>query len=138
MWNDFIEYLTKHYSNSPLIVEVGVGNFLKVALYLKNHLKVNIVMTDIKPSHDQIILDDIRQPDLKIYKDAGLIYALRPPEELHPYLVNLSDSVGADLIIKPLSTDFITLGRRWSWLIIKKQFFINTVLNNKFIKIGSY
>ena len=69
MWNDFIEYLTKHYSNSPLIVEVGVGNFLKVALYLKNHLKVNIVMTDIKPSHDQIILDDIRQPDLKIYKD---------------------------------------------------------------------
>ena len=76
MWNDFIEYLTKHYSNSPLIVEVGVGNFLKVALYLKNHLKVNIVMTDIKPSHDQIILDDIRQPDLKIYKDC-LLYTSR-------------------------------------------------------------
>ncbi|HHT18105.1 MAG: UPF0146 family protein [Euryarchaeota archaeon] len=123
MWNDFIEYLTKHYSNSPLIVEVGVGNFLKVALYLKNHLKVNIVMTDIKPSHDQIILDDIRQPDLKIYKDAGLIYALRPPEELHPYLVNLSDSVGADLIIKPLSTDFINTRKKMELVNYKKAVF---------------
>ncbi len=123
MWNDFIEYLTKHYSNSPLIVEVGVGNFLKVALYLKNHLKVNIVMTDIKPSHDQIILDDIRQPDLKIYKDAGLIYALRPPEELHPYLVNLSDYVGADLIIKPLSTDFINTRKKMELVNYKKAVF---------------
>jgi len=123
MWNDFIEYLTKHYSNSPLIVEVGVGNFLKVALYLKNHLKVNIVMTDIKPSHDQIILDDIRQPDLKIYKDAGLIYALRPPEELHPYLVNISDSVGADLIIKPLSTDFINTRKKMELVNYKKAVF---------------
>jgi uncharacterized UPF0146 family protein len=123
MWNDFIEYLTKHYSNSPLIVEVGVGNFLKVALYLKKHLKVNIVMTDIKPSHDQIILDDIRQPDLKIYKDAGLIYALRPPEELHPYLVNLSDSVGADLIIKPLSTDFINTRKKMELVNYKKAVF---------------
>ena len=63
-------------------------------------------MTDIKPYHDGIILDDIRQPNLKIYKNAGLIYSIRPPEELHPYLETFSKNRG-DLIIKPLSTDSI-------------------------------
>ena len=80
-------------------------------------------MTDIKPSHDQIILADIRQPDVKIYKDAAFIYALRPPEELHPYLVNLSDSVGADLIIKPLSTDFINTRKKMELVNYKKAVF---------------
>ncbi|HHX99970.1 MAG TPA: hypothetical protein GX531_01125 [Methanothermobacter sp.] len=123
MWNDFIEYIIKHYSNSSLIVEIGVGNFLKVALYLKEQLKVNIIMTDIKPYHDQVILDDIRQPDLKIYEDAGLIYSIRPPEELHPYLENLSDSLGVDLIIKPLSTDFINTWEKMDLINYKKAVF---------------
>ena len=123
MWNNFTEYIIKHYSNSPLIVEIGVGNFMQVALYLKKHLKVNIIMTDIKPYHDQIILDDIRQPDLKIYKDAGLIYSIRPPEELHPYLENLSNITGADLIIKPLSTDSISTQKKMDLVNYKKAVF---------------
>ncbi|HOI39939.1 MAG TPA: UPF0146 family protein [Methanobacterium sp.] len=123
MWNDFTEYIIKHYSISPLIVEIGVGTFLKVAFDLKQHPKVNIIMTDIKPYHDQIILDDIRQPDLKIYKDAGLIYSIRPPEELHPYLENLSNITGADLIIKPLSTDFINTQKKMDLINYKKAVF---------------
>jgi uncharacterized protein len=123
MWSDFTEYIIKHYSQSSSIVEVAVGHFPQVACDLKKHLKVDIIMTDIKPYHDWIILDDIRQPDLKIYKDAGLIYSIRPPEELHPYLENLSGNIGADLIIKPLSTDSIQTMKKMDLINYKKAVF---------------
>ena len=123
MWNDFADYIIKHYSQSSLIVEVGAGHFQQVACNLKKHLKVDIIMTDIKPYHDQIILDDIRQPNLKIYENAKLIYSVRPPEELHPYLENLSNITGADLIIKPLSTDFINTPGKMDLINYKKAVF---------------
>jgi hypothetical protein len=123
MWSDFTEYIINHYSQSSLIVEVAVGHFLQVACNLKKHLKVDIIITDIKPYHDRVIQDDIRQPDLKIYKDAGLIYSIRPPEELHPYLEKLSHDIGADLIIKPLSTDSINTKERMDLINYKKAVF---------------
>ena len=83
-------------------------------------------MTDIKPYHDKIILDDIRQPNLKIYKDAGLIYSIRPPEELHPYLEKVSWISGADLIIKPLSTDSINTKGKMDLINYKKAVFYKT------------
>jgi len=123
MWSDFTEYIIKHYSQSSRIVEVAVGRFPQVGCKLKKHLKVDIIMTDIKPYHDWIFLDDIRQPDLKIYKDAGLIYSIRPPEELHPYLEKLSRKIGADLIIKPLSTDSINTKEKMTLINFKKAVF---------------
>ena len=68
-------------------------------------------MTDIKPYHDQIVVDDITNPNLNIYR--GCIVDLlntssRGTSEPHKrWLQNL---VGADLIIKPLSTEFIKSG----------------------------
>ena len=85
-----------------------MGRFNPVALDLQRRLKVNIIMTDIKPYHRQVVQDDITHPDLKIYKDAQLIYSIRPPEELHPYLQKVAEAVGADLIIKPFTTDSIS------------------------------
>jgi uncharacterized protein len=123
MWNDFTEYIVKNYSPSSLIVEVGAGHFQQVALKLKEYLKVDIIMTDIKPYHDEIILDDIRQPNLKIYKGAALIYSIRPPEELHPYLERISQVVGADLIIKPFSTDSINTQDKMDLINYKKAVF---------------
>ena len=123
MWSDFTEYIIEHYSQSSGIAEVAVGHFLQVGCDLKKHLEVDIIMTDIKPYHDWIILDDIRQPDLKIYKDAGLIYSIRPPEELHPYLEKLSENIGADLIIKPLSSDFINTKEEMTLINFKKAIF---------------
>jgi len=123
MWSDFTDYIIKHYSQSSSIVEVAVGHFPQVACDLKKHLKVDIIMTDIKPYYDEIILDDIRQPDLKIYKNAGLIYSIRPPEELHPYLEKLSVKTGADLIIKPLSTDTINIKGKMDLVNYKKAVF---------------
>ncbi|AEG17458.1 UPF0146 family protein [Methanobacterium paludis] len=123
MWNDFSDYIIKNYNDSSKIVEVGAGSFLEVALNLQRHLKMDITMTDIKPSHECILQDDIGNPDLKIYKDASLIYSIRPPEELHPLIMKLADDVGADLIIKPLSTDFINTDKKMKLINYKKAIF---------------
>ncbi|MGI6465519.1 MAG: UPF0146 family protein [Methanobacterium sp.] len=123
MWNDFTEYIIKHYSQSSGIAEVAVGHFLQVGFALKKHLEGEIIMTDIKPCQDSVILDDIRQPNLKIYKDAELIYSIRPPEELHPYLEQLSEKLGGDLIIKPLSTDSIRTRGKMKLINYKKAVF---------------
>lgn len=122
MWNSFSDYIKNNYQNADKIVEVGVGKFSVVALNLKEHLKLNIIMTDIKPSHG-IIQDDICQPDLKIYKDAQLIYSIRPPEELHPCLVKVAKRIKADLIIKPLSTDNINSKEKFNLINYKKAVF---------------
>ncbi|MFA0847870.1 UPF0146 family protein [Methanobacterium formicicum] len=130
MWSDFTEYIIKHYSQSSGIAEVAVGHFLQVGCDLKKRLEVDIIMTDIKPYHDSVILDDIRQPDLKIYKDAELIYSIRPPEELHPYLEQLSNKLGADLIIKPLSTDSIHTMGKMNLINYKKAVFYKKSSSN--------
>lgn len=68
-------------------------------------------MTDIKPYHKVIIEDDITRPDLKIYENSSLIYSIRPPTELHPFLIDVAITTGCDLIIKPLSTEFINISK---------------------------
>lgn len=108
MWEDFAQYIITNYTDADKIVEVGVGKFHKVASVLKQNLKTCIVMTDIKPSCNEIIQDDISNPDLKIYKGSSLIYSIRPQPELQPYIIETARKIGADLIIKPFSTEFIS------------------------------
>jgi uncharacterized protein len=107
MWKDLSDYIIVNYKNASRIVEVGVGRFPLVALTLQEHLNMDIIMTDIKPYHDQVVVDDITNPDLNLYKGASLIYSLRPPEELQQHIKEVAESVGADLILKPISTEFI-------------------------------
>ncbi|NYB26741.1 MAG: hypothetical protein HVN34_05315 [Methanobacteriaceae archaeon] len=124
MWSSFTDYIGRNYGHAHNIVEVGVGTFSEVAQDLQN-LNFNIIMTDIIPSPD-IIQDDICHPDLKIYKGAELIYSIRPPEELHPCLVRVAGEVGADLIIKPLSTDSINSKEKFKLINYKKAVFYVT------------
>lgn len=107
MWKDFSEYIITNYEDASRIVEVGVGGFTLVAFTLKEHLNLDIIMTDIKP-YAKVTVDDITDPDMDIYKNADLIYSIRPPEELQPHIIRVAEFVRADLIIKPLSTEFIT------------------------------
>ncbi len=107
MWKDFAQYIVNNYSNAEKIVEVGAGKFHKVASILEENLSSSIVMTDIKPSHGKIIKDDICNPDLKVYSGSSLIYSIRPQPELMPHLMIVAEKTGADLIIKPFSTDSI-------------------------------
>jgi len=111
MWEDFAEYITNNYTNADKIVEVGAGKFHKVVSILRQNLNSSIVMTDIKPSYKKIIQDDICDPDLKIYKGSSLIYSIRPQPELVPFLMDVAEKIGADLIIKPFSTDFVNSGK---------------------------
>jgi uncharacterized UPF0146 family protein len=120
LWEDLCEYINQHYYDANSIAEVGVGCFTLVARALKDYYRLNIIMTDIKPFHECILQDDITQPDLKIYKKAELIYSIRPPEELHPHLLILAQKVGADLIIKPLSTDSINTPIKMNLINYKK------------------
>ena len=111
MWKDFAQYIISNYSNAEKIVEVGAGKFHKVASILEETLNSSIVMTDIKPSHGKIIKDDICNPDLKVYDGSSLIYSIRPQPELMPHLMIVAEKTGADLIIKPFSTDSIPAGK---------------------------
>lgn len=122
MWDSISDYIERNYGHAPKIVEVGVGKFPAVARNLKEHLKINIMVTDVLPAHD-IIQDDICHPDLKIYKGAQLIYSIRPPEELHPCLVKVAQEVESDLIIKPLSTESINSNEHFKLINYKKAVF---------------
>lgn len=122
MWNDFSEYIIANYGKASRIVEVGVGGFTVVAFTLKEHLNLDIVMTDIKP-YANITVDDITDPDLEIYRDADLIYSIRPPEELQQHIIRVAEYVGADLIIKPLSSEFIVHDKTMKLVNYKKAIF---------------
>lgn len=108
MWNDFAQYIINNYADADKIVEVGVGKFHKVDSILMENLKTTIVLTDIKPSSSKIVKDNICNPNLKIYKDSSLIYSIRPQPEIQQCIISIAEKVGADLIIKPLSTEFMS------------------------------
>ena len=104
-YRDFAEYILKNYADKP-IVEIGVGSNFRVFNELKRH-NVAIKAVDISPSSDDVIKDDILDPNMKIYGGVGLIYSIRPTPELAPYIEKIAQKTGAELIIRPLSTDNI-------------------------------
>lgn len=108
IWSNFTEYIIDNYKDSRKIVEVGVGKILEPSNILKEELPdTEIKLVDIYPSNDTIIEDDITNPTPMFYKDADLIYSIRPPEELQKDIVNLGLKYNSDIIIKPLFTEEI-------------------------------
>jgi hypothetical protein len=105
-YKDFAEYIAKNYSNAKKIVEVGAGREFSVLQELRKKLNAQIIATDVVESGG-IVKDDVAEPDISIYKDAELIYSIRPPPELYPHLENIARKVGADLIVRSLSSDFV-------------------------------
>ncbi|NVL91047.1 MAG: hypothetical protein HWN69_08690 [Desulfobacterales bacterium] len=88
--------------------EIGIGHFPDVALSLANR-GVRVFATDIKPfQHNdlKVVVDDISRPDFSLYAGLNLIYSLRPPLELVPYMERLAKAVSADLIVKPLASEY--------------------------------
>ncbi len=84
-------------------VEVGVGRRREVLEELRSR-GVQVLGTDIVPLPG-VAVDDAAEPDLSLYRDAELIYSLRPPPELYPHLLRLARRTGAHLLIVPMSTD---------------------------------
>jgi uncharacterized UPF0146 family protein len=96
-----VDYISRRYSST---VEIGVGAFPDVALAL-TETGVSVFATDIRPFEHRglkVMVDDITRPWLSLYNGLDLIYSLRPPSELVPYMQRLAKAVSADLIVKPL------------------------------------
>jgi len=106
--------ISKLYPRARKIVEVGVGRSPHTLLQLKSLLpNAEIIATDINQEVvrelDEMgvksLVDDIFEPDEKIYEGADLIYSIRPPFELIARLAKLGSRIGADVLIIPLSED---------------------------------
>lgn len=112
MWDDFADYILSQTENRTVkIAEIGVGRFTGIADMLAEHDNITVIKTDIAPKDPTVIRDDITSPDLELYRDADIIYSIRPPSELQPYLVRLAQKVDAQLIIKPLTNEDLNTGR---------------------------
>ena len=112
MWNDFRDYILSEIQDKPTkIAEVGVGKFSAIADELSKKENITLIKTDIMPADDTVVKDDITNPNLDLYKDTYIIYSIRPPSELQPYIVKLAQTVDAQLIIKPLTNEDLNTGR---------------------------
>lgn len=112
MWQDFKDYILSEAGTEEVkIVEIAVGRFPQIADELSSHENITLIKTDILPADDTVIRDDITNPDLDLYRDVDIIYSIRPPSELQPYIADLAVKVGSQLIIKPLTNEDLNTGR---------------------------
>ena len=110
MWESFKEFiLTQCNKNPTRIAEVGVGRYFDVYNFLNKEENIEIIKTDINPTDDNTLRDDITKPNLEIYKNIDIIYSIRPPYEIQPYLYELSKNINATLIIKPLFNEDLNI-----------------------------
>ena len=102
--SDIVRYITANYSGAEKIVEIGIGAENSVYKALKHEMGAETLAVDIEPK-DGAIFDDIFKPALEKYSGANIIYAIRPNPELIKPIQKIAQTVGADLIIRPLTTD---------------------------------
>ncbi|MER2013798.1 MAG: UPF0146 family protein [Methanobrevibacter sp.] len=112
MWQDFAKYILNETKNRKVkIAEVGIGRFILISEILEKQDNITLIKTDINPADPTVIKDDITNPDLELYRDVDIIYSIRPPSELQPYLARLADEIGCQLIIKPLTNEDLNTGK---------------------------
>ncbi|MCT9095420.1 UPF0146 family protein [Haloarchaeobius sp. HME9146] len=90
------------------VVEVGIGNRTDVAACLAER-GVRVTATDIHdrsvPEGVRFVRDDVTAPDLDVYRDAEVLYALNLPPELHRPVWDVAKRVGADFVFTTLGGD---------------------------------
>jgi uncharacterized UPF0146 family protein len=105
-YDDLADFIIASYPRGSRIVEVGIGGHPEVALSLKDTF--NVICTDIfegpVPGIDYV-KDDIFCPDMDIYRGASLIYSIRPPVDMQEPMAAIAKAVGADLIVRPFSSE---------------------------------
>jgi len=100
----------KKNNKSFKIIEIGIGYYFNVAKSLNNHENLNLIVIDAnKDAIDKAkkeglnaFVDDIFNPKLDVYNDADLIYSIRPPRDLQPFILNICKKYSIPLLIKPL------------------------------------
>ena len=116
MWNDLEEFILKlaienseKTGKKTKIVEIGAGKFQTISKNLNENENIDVVMTDIDPANENIIRDDVFNPNMNIYKDADILFSIRPPAELQEAIMKIRDEVNATLIIKPLFNEDLNM-----------------------------
>ena len=116
MWNDLEEYIlklaienSKKTGKKTKIVEIGVGKFQTISKNLSKNENIELIMTDIDPANEDIVKDDVFNPDMSIYEDADILFSIRPPGELQEAIMKIRDEVNATLIIKPLFNEDLNI-----------------------------
>ncbi|GAA5819342.1 MAG: conserved hypothetical protein [Methanobrevibacter sp. CfCl-M3] len=125
MWEDLGEYIKKYLENKENkgeVVEIAIGNFFKVADYLKSN-DIEVIMTDIDSKRKDVIKDDIMNPKIELYKDTKIIYSIRPPYELQPYIEEIAKSLKTLLIVKPLFNEDLNIKSSMDLKNYKKAIF---------------
>ena len=99
------EFILNNYSGK--VVEVGIGNYSKVAEFLAER-GLKVITTDIVTREPSVEfhIDDVTNPDPDIYQGPELVYSIRPPPEIFDAIISLSKRISADCIIKPLYGDY--------------------------------
>lgn len=101
-----VDYISERYRSAA---EIGIGHFPDVALSLVEK-GMTVLATDIYPFRHgglNVIVDDVTSPDPSVYDDIELLYAMRPPSELVPYMKRAAGRFSADLIVRPLSSEYM-------------------------------
>ena len=112
MWDDFTEYILNEVGDEDVkIAEIAVGKFDRIAETLSSKDNITLIKTDILPKDSSVLKDDITNPNMELYEDVDLIYSIRPPSELQPYLVKLACEIDSQLIIKPLTNEDLNTGK---------------------------
>jgi len=109
---EMAEFIRARYPHGSRVVEVGVGDHPEVAILLKSDF--DLICTDMRANSApglQYVRDDIFKPDLKIYEGASLIYSIRPPIDMQDPMADIARKVGAELIIRPFSSERTDLRR---------------------------
>ena len=116
MWNDLEEFILKlaiensgKTGKKTKIVEIGAGKFQTISKNLSENENIDIVMTDIDPANENIIKDDVFNPNMSIYNGADILFSIRPPAELQEAIMKIRDEINATLIIKPLFNEDLNM-----------------------------
>lgn len=109
-----VGYVVEEYPAGASIVEVGVGRRDEAARRLVEE-GYDLTATDLRDVRDEVadavgfVRDDVRQPEASVYEGAELVYALRPPYEIHGAVADVARSVGADLLLAPLPDEGVAV-----------------------------
>ncbi len=105
-YEDIAGFIKMNYPRGSRIVEVGVGKHAEVAMLIKDCFEVTC--TDVSESGPEgvaYVKDDVFRPDLNVYRGASLIYSIRPPVDMQDAIAGIAKKVGADLLIRPFSSE---------------------------------
>lgn len=116
MWNDLEEYISKLCQENSAkthkktkLVEIGVGKFQTISNHLKENENIELIMTDIDPANEDVIKDDVFNPNMKIYENTDIILSIRPPAEMQDAIMKIRDKLDCTLIIKPLFNEDLSI-----------------------------